>query len=161
MSCYTHLLYNYIISAALYHPFSFAWSPLDKVKCLWVLKQRNKELVKNDCVWRWLLEETGEFLAERNYNSIALWSRTSICSHRINVIRSINVKVIKQKTKQFIKAGHTIWKRGLLYVKKFVDPMFSFNCRCCSSGIKAIFPLTVLSVSSQNIWTFLVILLVY
>ena len=44
-----------------------------------------------------------------------------------SMLRSINVKVIKQKTKQFIKAGHTIWKRGLLYVKIFFDPMFSFN----------------------------------
>lgn len=49
--------------------------------------------------------------------------------YRVNVkIHKIMSKeIIEQKTKQFIKAGHTIWKRGLLSVKKFFDPMFSFN----------------------------------
>lgn len=73
---------------------------------------------------------------------------------------SINIKVIKQKTGY---KSRTQFEITVCYnmLKNSLTPCFLLINRCCSSGIKTIFPLTVLSVSSQNIWTFLVILLVY
>ena len=67
------------------------------------MKQRNKELVFEGNYWNkleisWQKGIIIVLLFEAEHPSVLIES----------MLRSINVKVIKQKTKQFIKAGHTI-----------------------------------------------------